>query len=104
MSGERKMESHQGGPMGGGGGGGATQLRKGRDRDGEEVGKAYRNLPALLGEIRLHILQCHHRTLSAVRGEEVSRRSAVSQRPEQLGCYQSHAPSCLSFLTGQTLP
>ena len=34
--------------------------------------KAYRNLPALLREIRLHVFQCHQGTLSAKTAEEIS--------------------------------
>lgn len=103
------MESHQGGPKGEEGGGRAIQLWKGRHQDGEEVGKAYRNLPAVLGEIRLNIFQCHHSTLSAVRAEEISRgvqetELRHSQSPEQLGCYRSHVPSCLVFSLVKNFP
>lgn len=39
-----------------------------------KTGKAYRNLPALLSEICLHVFQGHHSTLSARRAGDISKR------------------------------
>ena len=43
-----------------------------RGGNGDEAGKAYRDLPALLREIRLHVFQRHQGTLSARTAEEIS--------------------------------
>ena len=56
--------------------GGYAALKGWRPRR-EEVGKAYRNLPTLLSEIRLNIFQGHDSTLSAMRAEEISKRGAA---------------------------
>ena len=65
-NGDQETESHRGGPQRSG----AARLLQGW-RQGRGS-KAYRNLPALLREIRLHVFQCHQGTLSAKTAEEIS--------------------------------
>lgn len=70
MSGQRELESHQSRPN--------VRLHRllGGDQDGEEARKAYRDLPALLSKIHLHIFQRHQSTLSAMTIEDMSKSSA----------------------------
>lgn len=68
MNGDREMKSHQGGPKVGQ----CSQAAESGEM-GEEAGEAYRNLPTVVREIRLHILQRHQSTLSAERAEESAR-------------------------------